>query len=113
MRPGSRPRRVRKGGVATLHVTKEPTRPIEQECWESLACAIVERAAEDYALALRGRVKYERSAQGNKETMERFANRMRMDCKKFFRSGWCMMLVSVDGNKIMQEIENQCDAQAL
>ncbi len=97
--------------MTTLHVTKEPTRPIEQECWESLACAIVEQAVEDYALALRGRVKYERSAQGSRESMGRFVERMLMDCKKFFRSGWCMMLVSVDGKKIMQAIEDEYERE--
>ena len=64
--------------------------------YKNLAAAIVEKAVIDYQKALRRHRKYP----NNEFTLSEIA-----ELERFFRSSWCRMLTDIDGEVIIEKIQ--------
>ena len=70
----------------------------EMDPYEALAMAIVEAAADDYRSALRTL---------SKDPENEIARDEILDIRKFFRSGWYMMLTSIDGEYLIRMLDGE------
>ena len=64
--------------------------------YKNLAAAIVEKAVIDYRKALR---------QVRKHPNNEFALSEKAEIERFFRSSWCRMLTDIDGEVIIEKIQ--------
>ena len=69
---------------------------MEYDKYQELANAIVAQAAKDYMKALKRLKKYPKNED---------ALRQIRDLKRFFHSGWYNMLTSIDGDRLIAELE--------
>lgn len=70
--------------------------------YENLANAIVLQAVKDYREALK-RLK--------KRSDNKYAMAEAMDCEQFFHSGWYRTLTSVDGEYLIQKLQEEAKAK--
>ena len=64
--------------------------------YQNLAQAIIVKAADDYRNALRG------DGYGNYS-----AGQVIVECKKFFRSSWFMVLTKIDGEVLIEKLQQE------
>ena len=69
--------------------------------YENLANAIILQAVKDYRMALKSLKANprNRTAMADKDEIERF-----------YRSGWCTVLTSVDGERLIRSLQMEVDA---
>ena len=66
--------------------------------YHALANAIVIQTAKDYRKARKMLAKNPRNGA---------ARYVKNDCEKFFRSSWCELLTSVDGEMILEQLQKE------
>lgn len=79
------------------------TQVINMECWRSLGRAVVVRAILDYqeasrALKIAKRMKRKQKIKSCSNTIA--------ECKEFLRSDYCKIISNVDGNKVLEVIDD-------
>jgi hypothetical protein len=87
--------------------------PNRKPGYESLAIAIVEKAANDYRGALRylKAHRYAR-AKGEEERVAQ-AQQRAAECERFFQSQWCYTLTTVAGDYIITKIKDEVQGEAI
>jgi len=68
---------------------------VDRKNYENLANAIVVQAMQDYRLAIRAL---------NKRPNNHSALKTKAEIEKFFRSEWCRLLTTVDGNYLIENV---------
>ena len=71
------------------------TKNLAENPYERLANAIIVQASKDYMASLRKKKRNPRSASAEHDIKE---------CERFFRSGWCQALTSVDGEYLIAKL---------
>ena len=69
-----------------------------ENCYTRLANAIIVQAAKDYAKALRRLKKFPH---------DKDAQYVKKDCERFFRSGWFEVLTDLDGEVLIQRMNEE------
>lgn len=66
--------------------------------WKNLANAIVEKAVDDYCMALAGKGRNQKPAA-----------QIKAECEEFFRSEWFNTLYDLDGETVIHRLSTYCE----